>query len=250
VGELKEKASRYSESFGGAAPLANEENRLRKAEKIKAVLKQEGVMSKPGLKILDIGCSFGLILKSLTPDDGVGVGVDIDESVGSSGGNVYFARADAESLPFSSSSFDVVVCNHVYEHTDSPDRMLAEIRRVLSDSGICYFAGPNKYDVIEPHFGLPFLSWLPSGLANIYMRVAGKGDCYSERPYSYTDIKKLLGRFEVVDYTEKIVNDPVLYAATDILPPGSFKRWFAAFLFRSAPFFFPGYVFVLRIPLR
>lgn len=246
MGELREKASRYSEAFDGAAPLADEENRLRKAAKIRAVLEQEGMMSRQGLRILDIGCSFGLILKSLTPDDGIGVGVDIDKNIGSGGGNVSFARADAEDLPFASSSFDVIVCNHVYEHTDNPARMLAEIRRVLSDSGICYFAGPNKYDVIEPHYGLPFLSWLPRIPANIYMKITGKGECYSERPYSYPEIKKLLGDFEVTGYTEKIVNDPALYAATDILPPGSFKRWFAAFLFRSAPFFFPGFVFVLR----
>lgn len=250
MGELKEKASRYSEAFDGAAPLADGENRVRKAEKIKAVLGQEGITSRRGLKILDLGCSYGFILKSLTPGDGIGVGVDIDKSIGSSGGNVSFARADAENLPFFSSSFDVVVCNHVYEHTDNPDRMLAEIRRVLSDSGVCYFAGPNKYDVIEPHFGLPFLSWLPVALANMYMKITGKGECYSERPYSYTGIKKLLGDFEVIEYTERIVRDPVLYAATDILPPGSFKQWFAALLFKNAPYFFPGYVFVLRKSLR
>lgn len=250
MGELKEKASHYSEAFDGAAPLADQENRLRKAGKIRAVLEQEGVMSRRGIRILDIGCSFGFILESLTPDGGVGIGVDIDKNVGSGGRRISFARADAENLPFSSASFDVVICNHVYEHTDNPNRMFAEIRRVMNDSGICYFAGPNKYDLIEPHYGLPFLSWLPGPLANLYMRITGKGERYSERPYSYTRIKRLLDSFEVIDYTKKIVSDPGRFEATDILPPGSFKRWFAALLLRTAPYFFPGYVFILRKPLR
>lgn len=246
MGKLKEKASRYTEAFNGAAPLADEGNRQQKAAKIRAVLEHEGIMPRKGLKILDIGCSFGFILKSLTPDDAIGIGVDIDRNIGSSGRNVRFVRSDAENLPFSSSSFDIVVCNHVYEHTDNPDKMLAEIDRVLNDSGVCYFAGPNKYDVIEPHYGLPFLSWLPTIPANIYMKITGKGDRYTERPYSYTRIKKLFRNFNVIGYTEKIIGNPTLYAATDILPPGSVKRWFAAFLFKNVPFFFPGYVFVLR----
>jgi ubiquinone/menaquinone biosynthesis C-methylase UbiE len=248
MGELKEKASRYSEAFDGAAPLADEENRLRKAEKIKAVLEQEGVMSRRSLRILDIGCSFGIILKSLTPKDGAGIGVDIDKKNWKGADNVSFVRADAENLPFSSASFDIVICNHVYEHTDSPEQMLSEIKRVLSDTGVCYFAGPNKYDFIEPHYGLPLLSWLPRTVADGYLRLTGRGKSYSECPYSYPELKKLLSDFEVVSYTEKIIRDPVQYAATDVLPRVSLKRLVAIILLKVAPFFFPGFVFILRRP--
>ena len=246
MGKLKEKASHYSEAFGGATPLADEANRTRKADKIRAVLEQEGVIFDHNIRILDIGCSFGHILKSLTPESGYGVGVDYDKNIGDRIRNVVFVRADAESLPFPSESFDAIICNHVYEHTDNPESMLSEINRVLTDTGICYFAGPNKYDLIEPHYGLPFLSWLPDLLADRYMRVAGKGDNYTENPYSYPALKNLLGGFSVTSYTEKILKDPDCYAATDILPPGSIKRLFAIALFRIAPFFFPGFIFTLR----
>jgi SAM-dependent methyltransferase len=251
MGELKDKASHYSQAFGGAGPLADEANRLRKAEKIRAVLEQEGILPDPDLRVLDIGCSFGIILKSLSSYVGYGVGIDIDRQLLSSGADkVSFVRADGEHLPFAAGSFDIVICNHVYEHTDDPEKMFSEIERVLTADGVCYFAGPNKYDLIEPHYGLPFLSWLPRSLADWYLKCTRKGERYAERPYSYAGITRLLNRFEATSYTEKILGDPARYRATDILPPRSLKRLVAIALFRFAPFFFPGFVFLLRKSAR
>ena len=246
MGELKEKASHYADAFGGASPLADEVNRGRKAAKIRAVLAAEGVFEKSDIRILDIGCSFGIILKQLTPTTGLGVGVDMDKNIGTHSDNVCFARTDAENLPFVDGSFDVVICNHVYEHTDNAARLLAEIHRVLNDDGICYFAGPNKYELIEPHYGLPFLSWLPRGAADQYMRLFGKGDGYPEKPYSPSGIRQLLCNFEVSSYVEKILRDPVRYKATDILPVVSLKRLVAIIIYKVAPVIFPGFVYILR----
>jgi len=246
LGELKNKASCYAEAFDGASELADEENRARKSAKIRAVLEAERAFDRTGLRILDIGCSFGIILERITPRDGLGVGVDMDRSIGRDGDNLAFARADAEDLPFESDTFDIVVCNHVYEHTDSVSRLLAEIHRVMAGDGVCYFAGPNKYEPVEPHYGLPFLSWLPRRLADGYMRLARKGDSYPERPCSRPQLRRLLADFTVTDYTGQIVRDPVRFQATDILPPRSLKRHVANAVLRLAPFFFPGFVYILR----
>ncbi len=248
MGELKDKASDYADAFDGASPLADQENRARKAAKIRAVLADEGAFDKTDIRILDIGCSFGHILKLLTPTTGIGVGIDIDRNIGTRSENVIFIRTDAENLPFLNESFDVVVCNHVYEHTDDADRLLTEIGRVLNEGGICYFAGPNKYDLIEPHYGLPFLSWLPRKLADRYIQLTGRGDSYPEKPYSVPGVRRLLRHFEVTSYTEKILHDPVRYEATDILPVASLKRRIAIIVHRIAPFFFPGFVYTLRKP--
>ncbi len=246
MGELKEKASQYLDAFDGTSPLADEENRGRKAAKIRAVLADEGVFERADIRVLDIGCSFGHILRQLTPATGFGVGVDIDKNIGAHSENVYFIRTDAENLPFLDGSFEVVICNHVYEHTDDAARLLAEISRILSDEGVCYFAGPNKYELIEPHYRLPFLSWLPRQLADKYMQLSGKGDSYPEKPYSPPHVRRLLRGFEVTSYTEKILRDPIRYAATDILPVASLKRRIAILVYKIAPFFFPGFVYVLR----
>jgi SAM-dependent methyltransferase len=246
VGELKSKATQYSKAFDGASPLANEENRARKAAMIRAVLVRERALDRDAPRILDIGCAFGLILEHLTPSDGFGVGVDMDTELGRKSPNLAFARTDAEKLPFKSSSFDVVICNHVYEHTDNASRLVSEIHRVMVADGACYFAGPNKYELIEPHYGLPLLSWLPRSIADRYMRVTRKGDSYPEKPFSRRRLHELLRRFEVTDYTQAIVSDPERYEATDILPPGSLKLAIARGVLRLAPFFFPGFVYVLR----
>lgn len=247
MGNLKDKARHYSEAFGGAQVLADPAARTRKAEKIKAVLRQEGILPNQNLSVLDIGCSFGFILKGLVPDVGYGVGTDIDRSaMKATAENLAYVCADGEHLPFACDSFDVVICNHVYEHTDSPEQMLAEIERILAPTGVCYFAGPNKYDLVEPHYGLLFLSWLPRALADFYLRVARRGEAYTEKPYSYAALRQLLSRFEITDYTAKIVADPVRYCAADILPPGSLKQSVARILLRIAPTLFPGFIFVLR----
>lgn len=246
MGELKEKASRYADAFDGSSPLADVDNRSQKAAKIRAVLDEEGALDKPNVRILDIGCSFGHILKKLTPADGFGVGIDMDTNLGSPSESVCFLRGDAENLPFRDGTFDVVICNHVYEHTDDAGALLAEIRRVLDDGGACYFAGPNKYELVEPHYGLPFLSWLPRSLADRYMRITGKGDSYPEKPFSPPRVRQLLKNFRVVSYTERILEDPARYAATDILPVASVKRRIALLVFKLAPFFFPGFVYILR----
>lgn len=246
MGELKSKASAYLDAFDGESALASVESRIRKAEKIAAVLSDEGAFDKPNPRILDIGCSFGHILRHLTPDDGLGVGVDIDRNLGPNTDNVRFVRCDAERLPFRDGAFDIVVCNHVYEHTDDAPQLMSEIRRVLKDTGACYFAGPNKYEPVEPHYGLPFLSWLPRPLADRYMRLCGKGNSYPEKPYSMPQIQRLVSGFSVVNYTARILRDPVRYRATDMLPPGSTKLRVAQLTHRIAPFFFPGFVFVLR----
>jgi SAM-dependent methyltransferase len=251
MGSLKDKARNYAQAFNGASQLADETIRARKADKIRAVLENERILPNKNLKILDIGCSYGLILKQLAADVDYGVGVDYDMAgLQRFNSGVGFACADAERLPFAAGSFDIVICNHVYEHTDNPERMLDEIERVLAPDGVCYFAGPNKYDLIEPHYGLPFLSWLPSSLADRYLRLTGKGNRYVEKPYSYRDLVRLLARFRVEDYTGRIVTDPARFHATDVLPHGSLKQIIAKVVLRFIPFLFPGFIWVIRKSAR
>src|SRR5215204_6285221 len=47
--------------------------------------------------------------------------------------------AFGESLPFAARAFDVVLCDNVVDHAESPKGILAEIARVLKPSGLLYF---------------------------------------------------------------------------------------------------------------
>lgn len=54
---------------------------------------------------------------------------------------------DAEALPFPDETFDFVVCSHLIEHVDHPDRVLSELGRV-GKAG--YLECPNKdYDKLD-----------------------------------------------------------------------------------------------------
>ena len=94
----------------------------------------------------------------------------------------------------------MVVCAHVYEHVPDARRLMAEIWRLLRPGGVCYFAAGNRLSIMEPHYRLPFLSWLPPSAADRYLRVTGKGNSYYERHATLWGLKRLTRDFTVIDY--------------------------------------------------
>lgn len=51
-------------------------------------------------------------------------------------------------LPFARDSFDLVFCDWVLEHVESPPDFLAEVHRVLKPRGSLFFRTPNKYHYV------------------------------------------------------------------------------------------------------
>jgi SAM-dependent methyltransferase len=49
--------------------------------------------------------------------------------------NLRFHLGDAEALPFTAGRFDVVTCKAAFHHLPRPERVLAEMRRVVKDGG-------------------------------------------------------------------------------------------------------------------
>jgi len=47
-------------------------------------------------------------------------------------------------LPMDDETFDVVVCDYVFEHVEEPVGFLTEARRVLKTGGVLFFRTPNK----------------------------------------------------------------------------------------------------------
>lgn len=169
------------------------------------------------IKLLDVGSSTGIIDNEIAKTVGDVVGCDIDKKAMGFARktfkrkNLSFKYGDAMKLDFPNNSFDVVVCAQVYEHVPDPDKMFSEIYRVLVPGGVCYFAALNKYWVMEPHYNLPFLSWLPKNLADQYVRLFGRAKNYYETPLSWWQLRNLTNRFKVIDYTAKILNQPQKY---------------------------------------
>lgn len=128
-------------------------------------------------RIADLGAGTGLIKKTLEEETGkpiVGFEIDVpfirDRS--------RMAAADVLRLPVANGALDFVIANHLYEHVDDPAALFREMYRALRPGGLAYVTAGNRLAVMEPHYRLPFLSWLPRRAAGAYVRLAGKGSGY------------------------------------------------------------------------
>jgi SAM-dependent methyltransferase len=126
------------------------------------------------------------------------------------------------------------------------ERLITEIERVLRPGGICFFSAGNRFSLIEPHYKLPLLSVVPKFVAHLYLRILGRGSRYHETHRSYWGLRRLVKKFELTDYTYRVVQNPEKYAADDMLTLGSIKHLFARVFVRVAYFLCPTYLWVLK----
>lgn len=226
--------------------------RPQKAEKILAVLKAHGSeLSKS--RLLDVGCSRGIITALLARKFKWVVGVDFERSNAQTGQREFdFVQADACYLPLESCSFDAVILNHVLEHVNDPDRLLGEIWRVLVPGGWCYLACPNRFSLIEPHYQLPLLSWLPRSWANAYVRVTKRGERYLDNPPGYVRLLKLVHRFEICDLSIELIKNPRMYFPDDkkLIQQTAWVRWVPTWFLKGLRPLFPVFVLLLRKPVE
>lgn len=180
--------------------------RSHKAAKVRALLSE--VTDLRGARVLEVGTGSGAIAASLVEAVGPLGRVDaidvVDERVVTDG--VHFTQVGGTEVPFEDASFDVVISNHVIEHVgDRADQLhhLRELRRVLRPGGWVYLAMPNRWRVMEPHFKLPFLSWLPPSLRSSYVRLVRRGERYDCDPMSRRELLALVAEagFEAHDRT-------------------------------------------------
>lgn len=226
--------------------------RQRKAQTALCVLRDVLGADVARSRLLNVGSSSGIMDAVFATAFGEVIGIDIDEGAVAHArenfrrDNLRFELGDGLDIPFPEASFDVLVCSQVYEHVPDQPRLMAELERVLRPGGVCYFAATNRFIVMEPHFRLPLLSWLPPRLADAYMRMTGKGRRYYERMRSYRGLRRLVARFDVIDYTAVVLEDPESYAFDYLVRPGSLTQSVSSFVARRLPWICPGYLWVLR----
>ena len=238
------------DSYPSHSLLHDRASRERKLAKILAVLKRAVGADLSGLRCLDLGCASGLITHGLAPHVRWAVGLEYDPEytrlMDASGvSNLLYVRGDACRLPMPDDSVALALCAQVYEHVLDAEAMAAEIYRVLRPGGHCFFSGPNRLDIIERHYGLPFVSWLPRPLADVYLRLAGRGDAYHERPRTYWGLRRLWRRFVIVDYTLEMVRHPLDYHCANELGGLAWVGKLPGWLLRALTPLFPNYNWVL-----
>jgi SAM-dependent methyltransferase len=97
-----------------------------------------------GKRLLEVGCGMGTDLLQFARGGAKVTGVDLTpRSIETSRHHLEFydqtgdfALADAEKLPFSNESFDVVYSNGVLHHTPDTDAAVREVHRVLEMDGL------------------------------------------------------------------------------------------------------------------
>lgn len=102
-----------------------------------------------GTRVLEVGCGTGATLRMLARrSDFAGSACGVDQSAHfveaanrfaraeNVGDRVTFQVGDAHSLDFPSASFDVVIAHTLISHVAEPDKVLAEMARVVRPGGI------------------------------------------------------------------------------------------------------------------
>jgi SAM-dependent methyltransferase len=112
----------------------------------------------PG-RVLDLGCGVGHSFHLLRPRATVGVDLDADALAGQGRETVV---ADMRALPFEDASFASVLSVQSLEHVPDPERVLAEVVRVLEPDGAAIFVTPNRLtlgrpdEIIDPYHHVEF----------------------------------------------------------------------------------------------
>lgn len=144
-----------------------------------------------GEKLLNVGCSDGLMERKLQGKFSKLVGIDInpiDIEVAKSGKSkeMDFIVGAAEKIPFPANTFDRIICMEVLEHVEDDKKALAEMYRVLKKGGELILTVPQRkypwtFDPINAFLEKVFKFHLPLG-------VWGYGD---DRVYGETELQKL-----------------------------------------------------------
>jgi SAM-dependent methyltransferase len=228
---------------------------LPKAEKIAALL---ALHPKPGqrLRLLEIGTGVGAIAHYFATRAGFDCEVEAVDVVDQRKvtDNYRFSIVTDVRLPFADANFDVVISNHVIEHVGvSEDQCahLREIARVLKPGGVAYLATPNRWQLIEPHYRLAFLSWLPRKWRSGYLHWRGRGDYYDCEPLTMHELETML-------QSSGMTYANICREAIQAMAAGEDRRRFAVVMASRIPRvvthmlrrFSPTHVYLLQRPAR
>jgi SAM-dependent methyltransferase len=160
---------------------------------------------------------------------------------------------DAQAIPLHDASIGFVFCASLVEHVAAPERLLAEVGRVLVPGGYCYLSFPPFYSPRGGHEFAPYhylgerlaLRWTPASR----WAVGWKDNPYgpNEQPQSFADLYVGWGLYRMtVRLARRLIAESGL-ALVDMSArylPVSFIRWpvigealtwHAQFLLRKLP---------------
>lgn len=182
-------------------------------------------------RILENGCGVGMYVEHLSPFGGTVVGLeyDFERAAEARLRSPHILNAAGETLPFPSSTFDLILSHEVIEHVQDDRAAIREMIRVLRPGGRAVIFCPNRGYPFETHgiywqgryhFGNKlFVNYLPRFLRD---KLAPH-----VRVYSTQDMKALFA-----DLPIRIIEQTIIFGAYDNLISrfGAFGKFLRAVL--------------------
>ena len=101
----------------------------------------------PQGRLLDVGCGIGHSYQLLAPRVTVGLDISAEALAGQDRETV---EADMREIPFGDGEFAAVLSVQSLEHVPDPERVVAEVARVLAAGGTAMFVTPNRLTLGRP----------------------------------------------------------------------------------------------------
>lgn len=165
------------------------------AEKYVLPFIEERFPVKPGMRILEIGCGEGGVLKAFINRGCTGVGVELDASrvdnamnylpEDITAGRLRFVLKDIYNVdiePDFGGRFDIILLKDVIEHIHDQPKLIGWMKQFLNPGGIIFFGFPPWYMPFGGHqqicksglSRLPYIHLLPAGMYKWILRKGGE----------------------------------------------------------------------------
>ena len=153
------------------------------------------IAGQPEDTILEVGCGGGHVLQ-LFPESNL-TGVDVSGEMlhkarrNLQGYRVQLLKGQLDDLDLPDASFDKIICTEVLEHTMDPERILAQIQRLLRPDGWAVVTFPNDALVnrLKGLIRRSGLTVLPP-----FRRISWGGDDYKLHVWRVPQMRELLSR--------------------------------------------------------
>jgi ubiquinone/menaquinone biosynthesis C-methylase UbiE len=177
------------------------------------------------LKVLDIGCSEGMMMlycnKNSTPVEFYGIDIlreRLDKALERGYKSVLLQDIRKRPFPYKDNMFDVVICSHILEHLVNPGELLGELRRVIKRGAIIIVGVPIGL--------LPGILWRRhiTPLYNKRKTIAESLKRFGHvKFFTLPELKKLLRQYDLI--TEKAQGDYMIRARKFFLE--NYRWWYS-----------------------
>ena len=137
----------------------------RSSRRVRELLEQFQPL-KPDARVIEVGSGAHGLIFYFGSEKGIGVD-PLAVSYGSLFPNwqrtANTVAAVGESLPFADATFDLVLCDNVVDHAESPRQIVGELTRILIPGGLLYFTVNVHHRVYSLAAGV-HSSWRAAGL--------------------------------------------------------------------------------------